>query len=213
MDFQELREKMVREQLISRDIHNEKVLTAFRKVPRHKFVPGDLEKSAYEDRPLPVGEDQTISQPYIVALMTEILDITPEDRILEIGTGSGYQSAILAELAKEVNSIERFQVLAKRSQDLLLELGYKNIKIKTGDGTLGWQEYAPYDAIIITAAAPKIPQPLIEQLKPEGLMVLPIGAGLSQSLTLVQKINAKLKFRELCSCTFVPLIGEYGWKE
>ena len=213
MDFPELREEMVKCQLAGRGIRDAKVLAAFTKVPRHKFVPEELAVSGYEDHPLPVGENQTISQPYMVALMTECLEIEPEDKILEIGTGSGYQAAILAELAKEVYSIERFPALAINAEEILAELGYTNVKVKTADGTLGWKEYAPFDGIIITAASPKIPQPLIDQLKSDAKLVIPIGTGFSQSLTVVEKINGKLKFREVCSCVFVPLIGEYGWKE
>jgi protein-L-isoaspartate(D-aspartate) O-methyltransferase len=211
MDYEILRKRMVEEQLIPRGIKNQKVLDAFYKVQRHKFIPPDLRNSAYADFPIPIGEGQTISQPYIVALMTECLNLTSEERILEIGTGSGYQAAILAELAKEVYTIERFEILAKRAEALLSQLGYNNIKIKVGDGTLGWQEAAPFDKIMITAASPKIPQPLIEQLKENGKLILPLGESFSQVLTLVEKKKNKFETVDICGCVFVPLVGKYGW--
>ena len=165
MDFQVLRKKMVEEQLIPRGIKNERVLEAFKKIEREKFVPEELRMSAYADYPLPIGEGQTISQPYIVALMTESLLLRGDEKVMEIGTGSGYQTAILSQLAKEVYSIERFDSLAKKTEATLKELGYLNIKIQVGDGTLGWPEEAPFDRIIITAASPRIPLPLGKALK------------------------------------------------
>ena len=213
MDFAVLRKRMVEEQLIPRGIKKERLRDAFYKVERHKFVPEDLRGSAYADFPVPIGEGQTISQPYIVALMTQCLDLTGEEKVLEIGTGSGYQSAILAELAKEVYTIERFANLAKNAETVLKESGYKNITIKVGDGTLGWKEIAPFDRIIITAASPRIPLPLTEQINESGKMVLPLGEPLSQVLTVVEKKKGKLEFIQVCGCVFVPLIGKYGWKE
>ncbi len=202
---------MVEEQLISRDIHNQDVLNAFYKVERHKFVPKDLEKNAYNDFPVSIGEGQTISQPYIAALMTESLDLTQDDLVLEIGTGSGYQTAILAELVKEVYSIERFKNLAIAAKIILDSLGYKNIHTRIGDGTLGWQEEAPFDKIIITAAAPYIPLPIIEQLKENGKIILPLGENLGQVLTLGEKKNNTVEYRQICNCVFVPLIGKFAY--
>lgn len=213
MDYEILRKRMVQEQLMPRGIKNKNVLDAFRKVERHKFIPENLKNSAYADFPIPIDEGQTISQPYIVALMTECLNLTREDKVLEIGTGSGYQTAILAELAGEVYSIERFEVLAQKAQTLLSDLGYKNIKIKADDGTLGWKEAAPFDKIIITAASPKIPMPLTEQLKENGKLILPLGETLSQVLTLVEKKKGELQPLNICGCVFVPLIGKYGWRQ
>lgn len=207
-----LRKRMVDEQLIVRGIKDSAVIAAFLKVERHKFIPQELRGSAYADYPVPIGEGQTISQPYIVALMTECLCLSGNEKVLEIGTGSGYQAAILAELAAEVYSIERFSTLAKRAESLLMELGYSNIKIRVGDGTLGLPEEAPFARIIVTAAAPQIPQPLIEQLAEEGKLILPLGESFSQVLTLVEKKKGEIKLEPICGCVFVPLIGKYGCK-
>ncbi len=204
---------MVEEQLIMRGIKNQKVLNAFYKVERHKFIPQDIRAGAYGDFPLPIGEGQTISQPYIVALMTECLGLTGNEKVLEIGTGSGYQAAILAELAKEVYTIERFAALAKRAESLFNELGYNNIKVKVDDGTLGWQEEAPFDCVIITAASPQIPLPLTRQLKEGGKIILPLGGDFGQVLTVVEKKGSKLESSGICGCVFVPLVGRYGYKE
>lgn len=212
MDYEVLRKRMVDEQLIRRGIKNKSVLDVFYKVERHKFIPEDLRDSAYADFPLPIGESQTISQPYIVALMTESLDLTGREKVLEIGMGSGYQAAILAELAREVYTIERFDTLAKKAEAVLGELGYTNIKIKVGDGTLGWPEAAPFDRIIVTAASPQVPPPLIDQLGESGKLILPKGESFSQVLTLVEKTGNKLEYFEICSCVFVPLVGKYGWR-
>jgi protein-L-isoaspartate(D-aspartate) O-methyltransferase len=212
MERSNLRKRMVEEQLMPRGIKNKRVLEAFYKVERDKFIPFELRASAYADYPVPIEEGQTISQPYIVALMTECLDIQEEERVLEIGTGSGYQAAILAELAKEVYSIERFEVLSRKAEQVLQELGYKNIKLKVGDGTLGWPEMAPFDKIIITAASPAIPLTLVEQLKESGRIILPLGKErLSQVLTLAQKREGRLEATEVCGCLFVPLVGKYGF--
>lgn len=211
--FRDSREGMVREQLQSRGIKNEKVLDAFRKVERHRFIDPDLLEEAYEDHPVSIGHGQTISQPYIVALMTEILELCPEDMVLEIGTGSGYQAAILAELCKWVYSVERIGSLAKKAELTLKALGYRNFSIKIDDGTLGWEEFAPFDKIIVTAAAPSVPQTFIDQLKILGKMTMPVGGSFSQSLQLIEKISQdQIREEMICGCVFVPLIGKYSWK-
>jgi len=210
MDYALARKKMAEEQLKNRGIKNNAILDAFYKIERHKFIPEDLWSVAYSDFPLPIGEGQTISQPYIVALMTEYLDLTGKEKVLEIGTGSGYQTAILAELSKEVFSIERLENLAKNAQKTIKEAGYANVKIKIGDGSLGIPEEAPFDRIIITAASPRIPLPLSDQLNENGRLVLPLGDGLTQTLTLAKKINGKIEPTQICGCVFVPLIGKYG---
>ncbi len=212
MDFAELRKRMVDEQLLAREIMDKRVLAAFEKVERHKFIPEALHSSAYADFPVPIGENQTISQPYIVALMTEKLDLKGVERVLEVGTGSGYQTAILAELAKKVYSIERFEALAQKAQDTLSGLGYENIEIKVGDGTLGWPEEAPFERIIITAAGPEVPLPLFEQLAENGKMILPLGNLFSQVLTLVEKKQGQIHTSDICGCVFVPLVGKFGCK-
>lgn len=210
-NYSGLRKKMVEEQLIPRGIHSQDILNALYKVERHKFVPKDSQNNAYGDFPVAIGEGQTISQPYIVALMTESLDLNQNDLILEIGTGSGYQTAILAELVKEVYSIERFKKLAIAAKTTLDDLGYKNVYTKTGDGTLGWPEKAPFDKIIITAAAPYTPLPLIDQLKENGLIILPLGESFGQTLTLGEKKNNSVEYRQICGCVFVPLIGKFAY--
>jgi len=211
--FAEKREKMVKEQLIRRGIHDKRVLDAMRKVPRHLFVPADLVEEAYNDYPLPIGYGQTISQPYIVALMTEALELSGDEKTLEIGTGSGYQTAILAELSKEVYTIERIISLLDKAKEVLKNLGYKNIFFKAGDGTLGWPENKPYDAIIVTAGAPIIPQPLLDQLADKGRLVIPVGDRFSQELIKVTKSKEGLIRENLGGCRFVNLIGIHGWKE
>ncbi len=208
-----LRNMMVEEQLVPRGIFDERVLDAFRKIPRHAFIPDKSLENAYGDFPLPVGEGQTISQPYMVALMTQYLDLKEDEKVLEIGTGSGYQTSILAELAKEVYSVERFDVLAKRAQSVLTSLGYGNINIRVGDGTEGWDELAPYNAILVTAGAPSVPQPLVDQLAEGGRLVIPVGGGFSQTLTLVRRQDNKVIQEDICGCVFVPLVGRYGWKK
>ena len=214
IDFNKLRRLMVSEQLIPRGISDRSVLEAFRKVPRHEFVPEDLQQNAYNDYPLPIGENQTISQPYMVALMTECLKLKDADKVLEIGTGSGYQAAILGEIAREVYSVERFQHLADRASKILRLLDYRNVHIKSGDGTLGWSEFAPYDGIIVTAGAPSVPDSLVKQLKDGGRLVIPIDrGGFDQILTLVERIGPTIRTSDICACTFVPLIGKEGWQE
>jgi protein-L-isoaspartate(D-aspartate) O-methyltransferase len=214
MGWEEQRDQMVRRQLVSRGIKDERVLEAIRKVSRHLFVPEKLRESAYHDGPLSIGEGQTISQPYMVALMTECLDLKGGEKVLEIGTGSGYQTAILAELAEHVYTIERVPILLEKAQQVLTHLGYTTIKFKGGDGTYGWCEESPFDGIIVTAAAPDISQVLIEQLKDDGgVLVIPVGSRYSQSLYKVTKKGDKIEKEERTLCVFVPLIGEYGWKE
>ncbi|MBL7197132.1 MAG: protein-L-isoaspartate(D-aspartate) O-methyltransferase [Candidatus Omnitrophica bacterium] len=212
MDFDLLRQEMVDKQLIPRGINDEKVIEVFRQVPRHKFVPQEYQKSSYGDFPLPIGNNQTISQPYIVALMTQVLEIKDIDKVLEIGAGSGYQTAILASLAKDVYSVERKVSLAQNAEGLLKELGYQNIKIRMGDGTLGLEEFAPYDKIIVTAAAPSLPESLKKQLNDNGRIVIPISAGFGQMLSVFIKEKNKFLRKDICGCTFVPLIGKYGYK-
>lgn len=203
---------MVDEQLVARGIKNERVLNAMRTVPREEFMAPEQGIDAYRDSPLPIGSGQTISQPYMVAWMTELLDPQSNERVLEIGLGSGYQAAVLAMLANEVFSIERVSVLAESSQRLLQRLGYGNIFITTGDGTQGWQEHAPYDGIIVTAGAPGVPRPLLEQLADNGgRMVIPIGDMYYQTLTLIKKDKGRIDSKNLGGCMFVPLIGRYGW--
>jgi len=205
--FAQLREAMVREQIASRGLDNPAVLAAMRKVPRHKFVPKYLQHAAYTDQPLPIGEGQTISQPYIVAFMTQALEPTPEMRVLEIGTGSGYQAAVLAEIVKEVYSVEIICSLAKSAEQRLKNLGYKNIWVKCADGYRGWEEHAPYDGIIVTAAPDHIPQPLIDQLAVGGRLVIPVG-DFYQELVLVTKTKTGLEKKNLLPVRFVPLTGE-----
>lgn len=203
--FFSLRQQMVKEQIIARGIKDERVISACLKVPRHKFVPAELKGLAYQDSPLPIGYGQTISQPYIVALMTELAQIKPEDKVLEIGTGSGYQAAILAELAKEVYTIEILKPLAESSRIRLKKLGYKNIQVKWGDGYLGWKEFSPYDAIIVTAAPEKVPRPLVEQLKIEGRLVIPVGR-FYQELKLITKTDIGVEEKTIIPVRFVPMI-------
>ena len=200
-----LRQKMVQEQIRSRGISDERVIKALLKVPRHEFVPYRYKYRAYGDYPLPIAKDQTISQPYIVALMTELLNLNGDEKVLEIGTGSGYQAAVLAELAGEVYSIEIIKEMAESAQKLLEKLGYSKIRVKHGDGYKGWPEHAPYDAIIVTAAPAAIPVPLSEQLKEGGRMVIPVG-GRYQELKLVRKINGKIKVENIISVRFVPMV-------
>lgn len=206
-------DRMVQEQLVRRGIRDPRVLAAMRKVPRHRFVEKALEHQAYGDYPIPIGEQQTISQPYMVASMTEILELQGPEKVLEIGTGSGYQAAVLAELATQVFSIERYPSLAARAQQILEELHYFNVHIRVGDGTLGWPEEKPFDGIIVTAGAPSIPQPLINQLADGGRLVIPVGDQFSQTLTRVVKTPKGLKFDYYGGCRFVRLIGRFGWPE
>ena len=198
---------MVERQIKARGITDERLLDAMRRVERHRFVPMPYTPYAYTDGPLPIGEDQTISQPYIVAIMTELLELKKGDRVLEIGTGSGYQAAILGELVEAVYSIEIVESLGQRSAALLDSLGYENITVRIGDGYVGWPEQAPFDAIILTAAPPKIPQPLLDQLAEGGRLVAPVGEG-HQTLQLVEKQDGKLIYRDIIPVRFVPMTGE-----
>ncbi len=207
------RENMVKSQIISRGIADPGVLRAMGKIQRHLFVEEALIGEAYNDHPLPVGYKQTISQPYIVALMTEALELTGKEKTLEIGTGSGYQTAILAELSKTVYTIERIEPLLERSKTLLKSLGYTNIFYKAFDGTFGWEEFAPFDAIIVTAGAPKTPQPLLDQMAEGGKLVIPIGNRYGQDLIKVTRTKDVFKEKNLGGCRFVDLIGAHGWKE
>ena len=210
-DFKNLQEEMVTQQIMGRGVVTPRVIEVFRKVPRHLFVPEQFRSHAYNDHPLPIGEGQTISQPYMVALMTDLLDLSKEDKVLEIGTGSGYQAAILAELGKEVFTVERHKLLAERAEKILKELNYQNVKVLVGDGTKGWKEFLPYQKIIVTASDPDVPQPLFVQLDEMGKLVIPVGGRWSQDLILVQKRKGKMIRNSVCGCVFVPLIGEYGY--
>ncbi|MCK5306153.1 MAG: protein-L-isoaspartate(D-aspartate) O-methyltransferase [Candidatus Omnitrophica bacterium] len=210
-NFNVLRTKMVEQQLISRGIRDKRTLDIFRKVPRELFVDDKYLDNSYEDHPLPIGNGQTISQPYIVALMTESLLLSPADKVLEIGTGSGYQTAILAMMCREVYSIERFPELAKKAQKVLGDLEIKNVTVKIADGSIGWEEQAPFDAILAGASAPKVPEPLLEQLNENGRLVIPVGSMYSQTLLKLVKKGGVVERKEICGCVFVPMVGEYGW--
>ncbi len=203
---------MVQDQVVARGIKDHRVIEAMRLVPRHLFVEEALQGQAYNDRPLPIGDKQTISQPYMVALMTEVLALTGREKVLEIGTGSGYQTAILAECAAKVFSVERIRTLAIRARKLLLDLGYSNVEVKFSDGTVGWPEESPFDAIMVTAGAPAIPQPLIDQLKVGGTMSIPVGESQVQDLIRIIRTEDGIKKEDLGGCRFVRLIGKYGWE-
>ncbi len=213
IDYAKARERMVREQLAGRGIHDPRVLRAMAKVPRHLFLEAELWDQAYEDHPLPIGASQTISQPYIVALMLETLSLTGVERVLEIGTGSGYAAAVLSELCAKVYSIETVEGLVRKARSLLTGLGYKNVSILLGDGTLGWEEHSPYDAILISAAAPCIPRPLIQQLRSPGYLVLPMGEKELQTLVRIRKDTAGITEDYYGECHFVKLRGTYGWQD
>ncbi len=212
MDFTEQRKRMVQTQLVTRGISDPRVLDAMLRVPRHLFVREEDLYRAYDDMALPVGEGQTISQPYMVAKMTELLELRGDEKVLEVGTGSGYQAAILAELASEVYSIERIHSLAERARKILETLGYDNVHIVVGDGSMGLPEHAPYDRIIITAAAPEVPEPLKEQLADGGILVAPVGTRYSQQLVKLRKSGEDFETEYSTLCVFVPLIGAYGWE-
>ena len=211
MEFAIPRERMVTEQVTRRGVRDARVLRAMGKVPRHRFVDEALSGRAYGDYPLPIGERQTISQPYMVALMTEALELVGHERVLEIGTGSGYQTAILAELCSKVYSIERIKGLADRAIRMLDSLGYYNVLVRVGDGSLGWREEAPFDAILVTAAAPTVPDALVEQLSPKGRLVVPVGDAYSQELRKGVKEDEGMRWTDLGGCVFVKLIGNQGW--
>jgi protein-L-isoaspartate(D-aspartate) O-methyltransferase len=210
--YERERARMVEEQLERRGISDARVLDAMGRVPRHLFVEEALRDRAYGDHPLPIGEQQTISQPYIVALMTSLLHLTGQEKVLEVGTGSGYQTAILALLARRVCSIERLGALATRSRALLDALGLTNVWVRVGDGTLGWPDEAPFDRILVAAGAPSIPSPLVEQLAEGGRMVVPVGDTTNQTLTLVEKIAGATRTSRHGECMFVKFVGRYAWE-
>ena len=207
------RRRMVEEQLGDRGIRDLRLLEVMTRVPRHLFALDSLQHRAYGDTPLPIGENQTISQPYIVAAMTEALGLKGDERVLEIGTGSGYQTAVMAELAAQVFTIERINVLSRKAQNILEGLGYANIVFKMFDGTYGWPDQTPFNAIMITASAKEIPEALIKQLGEGGRLVAPAGDEQKQKLMVLKKKGDRVTKKEICDCKFVPLVGKYGWPE
>lgn len=211
--YQTEREKMVRNQITKRGIKDERVLSAIKSVPRHKFMPQEARDYAYADSPVRIGSGQTISQPYIVALMTELLEVKPDHRVLDVGTGSGYQAAILGELAAEVHSIERHPELAEAASDRLASLGYDNVNVHVGDGTQGFEPFAPYDRILVAAAAPTVPEPLLQQLEEGGRLVIPVGSRHSQHLEVWDRRGGDFNKTSSIPVVFVPLIGEAGWSD
>lgn len=211
MDFERQRGAMVTEQIAGRGIRDKRVLAALRQVPRHLFLPEDARKYAYLDGPLRIGYGQTISQPYIVALMAQLLEVRPEDKVLEVGTGSGYQAAVLNELAGEVHSIERIPELAERAADTLAVLGYDKVQVHVGDGSLGYPPEAPYDGILVAAAAPQVPRPLLNQLAEGGRLVIPVGSRAQQTLEIWKRIEGKFTKANSISVVFVPLLGAGGY--
>ncbi len=213
INFEKERSRMVEEQIVGRGIKDERVLAAMRKVPRHEFLPEAIRGMSYQDSALPLGEGQTMSQPYMVAVMSELLGLAGTERVLEIGTGSGYQAAVLAELCEKVYTVERIKILADRARAVLDRLGYRSVAIKVYDGTYGWKDMAPFDAIIVTAGSPDIPAPLIDQLKVGGRMVIPVGERYGQMLVKVVKTSEGPVTERSIPCVFVPLIGNHGWKE
>lgn len=211
--YTDLRNRMVTEQIITRGIQDERLLKVLRQVPRHWFVPGEYAHIAYSDGPLPIGRGQTISQPYIVALMTELLELCGDENVLEVGTGSGYQAALLALLARQVHTVERHAALAEAAIMVLEKLKLTNVVVHIGDGSLGLADYAPFQAIMVTAAAPRVPQPLFDQLDEGGRLVLPEGGAGGQILDRWRKENGKLTQEHITPVAFVPLRGKHGWKE
>lgn len=203
---------MVKDQLIQRSITDRRVLDAMKKVPRHLFMEESMRYKAYDDMALPIGEGQTISQPYMVAVMTELLNLAGEEKVLEIGTGSGYQTAMLAELSMDVYTIERFESLSERARETLRNLGYMNVHLRIGDGTMGWPEAAPFDRILVTAAAPDLPEPLVRHLAEGGIILAPVGDRFSQQLLKATKRKGILSKEHRTPCVFVPLVGQYGWE-
>ncbi len=199
---------MVEKQIVAREVRDPRVLAAMKSVPRHEFIPPELRKEAYEDRPLPIGHGQTISQPYIVAFMTEQLNPRPTDRVLEIGTGSGYQAAVLARLVDQVFTIEIVEPLAKKAEADLARLGFKNVKVKAGDGYAGWPEHAPFDAIIVTCAPDHVPEALVRQLREGGRLIIPVGESGAQELYLLEKRGGKVEQRAVLPVRFVPMTGQ-----
>ncbi len=212
-EYRRLRMRMVEEQLQERDIRDPRVLEAMARVPRHLFVPPEYHERAYGDGPLPIGEGQTISQPYIVAIMTQMLGLRGDEKVLEIGTGSGYQAAVLAFMAREVHTVERYPFLAERAAHILDALHLRNVFVHVGDGSSGWPEDAPYQAIIVTAAAPRVPQPLLDQLSDGSRLVLPVGGYGGQSLEIWERHGPNFTHEAVVPVAFVPLRGKYGWEE
>ena len=204
---------MVQEQIIARGITDARVINALRKIPRHLFVDPGIVNRAYDDSALPIGEKQTLSQPYMAARMTEALGLSGDEKVLEIGTGSGYQTALLAELCFNVFSVERIRALSRKARTLLDQLGYQNIALHVGDGTIGWSEHAPYDAILVSAGSPATPKPLLEQLGLRGRLVIPVGDEQNQSLLRVTRTRSGFKHEPLGECKFVKLFGKYGWRD
>ncbi len=207
------RQRMVEEQFLSRDITDPRVLEAMLSVPRHVFVPEEHRQLAYRDSPLPIGQSQTISQPYIVALMTQMLGLEGHESVLEIGTGSGYQAAVLSQVAREVHTVERHENLTKQAMACINALDIKNVTLHVGDGTRGWPANAPYDAIIATAAAPKVPKPLLNQLADGGRLVIPVGGRIGQYLEIWNRDGDDYRHERMVAVAFVPLLGEFGWKD
>jgi len=210
-NWDDQRRDMVSRQIAGRGVSDERVLEVMREVPRHLFVGRGMEQSAYSDHALPIGEGQTISQPYMVAVMTETLNLSGVEKVLEIGTGSGYQTAVLAGLADRVFSVERIEPLARRARELLDELDIHNVSVRVGDGTIGWKEFEPYDRIIVTAGSPEVPQSLVEQLADPGILVIPVGPASVQQLTIIDKRDGVVAERKAGGCSFVPLLGREGW--
>jgi len=213
INFEKERRRMVDEQIVGRGVKDDRVLAVMRKVPRHEFLPEAIRGMAYADNALPLGEGQTMSQPYMVALMTELLGLKGPERVLEIGTGSGYQAAVLSELCEKVYTVERIKSLADKARATLDRLGYKSVAIKVYDGTYGWKEMAPFDAIVVTAGSPEIPAPLVEQLKEGGRMVIPVGDRYGQEIVVVTRTAEGVTNARSNPCVLVPLIGHHGWKE
>jgi protein-L-isoaspartate(D-aspartate) O-methyltransferase len=206
------RERMVEDQLVRRGITDARVLAAMRRIPRHRFVDEGLAHSAYGDHPLPIGEEQTISQPYIVGLMTSLLQLSGTEKVLEVGTGSGYQTAVLGALARRVCSIERLPRLAERARATLEALGVDNVWVRVGNGALGWPDEAPFDRILVAAGGPAVPPPLVAQLAEDGRMVLPVGSPEDQVLTVVQRVGGEIRKDAYGDCKFVKLVGKYAWE-
>jgi protein-L-isoaspartate(D-aspartate) O-methyltransferase len=213
IDYVQARERMVREQLVSRGINDPRVLRAMAEVPRHLFLESELWDQAYEDHPLPIGANQTISQPYMVALMAEALELKGAEKVLEVGTGSGYAAVVLSQLCTELFTVESVEELALKARTLLSRLGSRNVSVLVGDGTLGWEEHAPYDAVVISAAAPCIPRPLLEQLKTPGHLLFPMGEKELQTLVRIRKDKTGIREEYLGECHFVKLTGRYGWED
>ncbi|HMA81572.1 MAG TPA: protein-L-isoaspartate(D-aspartate) O-methyltransferase [Candidatus Binatia bacterium] len=204
---------MVQEQIVARGITDARIIAALRKVPRHLFVDPGIINRAYDDSALPIGEKQTLSQPYMAARMTEALGLTGQEKVLEVGTGSGYQTALLAELCFNVFSVEKLRVLSRKARTLLDHLEYQNIALHVGDGTIGWSEHAPYDAVLVTAGAPSAPKPLLDQLALGGRLVIPVGDEQAQTLLRVTRTHKGFKEEQLGECKFVKLLGKYGWRD